>query len=273
MLRIACATFSLLAVVSASAIPLHLQGTKEVKIVPIKQPERWIKLFNGENLDGWTPKIKGHKLGENYANTFRVEDGVIKVSYDGYNGKFAEQYGHLFYKVPYKNYRFRMKYRFLGEQVADGPGWAWRNSGIMIHCQEPSSMRKDQDFPVSAEVQLLGGGPEGERPTANLCTPGTNVVMDGKLITQHCTNSSSKTYRGDDWVTVEVEVHGSGKVIHRVEGGDVLNYEQIQYDPNDPDGKLLIFNDKKLISEGWIALQSESHPVEFKDIEILVLPN
>src|SRR3954454_13825444 len=46
--------------------------------------EEWITMFNGRDLSGWTPKITHHDLGENFANTFRVEDGLLKVRYDGY---------------------------------------------------------------------------------------------------------------------------------------------------------------------------------------------
>jgi Domain of Unknown Function (DUF1080) len=46
---------------------------------------QWISLFNGKDLAGWTPKIKGYQLGDNFGDTFRVEDGVMKVSYDQYN--------------------------------------------------------------------------------------------------------------------------------------------------------------------------------------------
>ena len=228
----------------------------------------WKSLFNGKNLSGWTPKIRGHKAGENFANTFRVEDGVIKVAYDKYDGEFKERFGHLFYQHPYSHYRFRLDYRFVGEQAKGGPGWAWRNSGVMIHGQTIKSMELDQDFPVSAEVQLLGGPEKGDRSTGNLCTPGTNVVMGGKLITQHCTNSKSNTFRGDQWVHLEIEVNGNGIVKHFINGQEVFSYEQIQYDPTDKYAKPLIKKDQLQISGGTISLQSESHPVEFKNIEI-----
>lgn len=228
----------------------------------------WTPLFDGKSLDGWIPKIKGYELGENFGNTFRVKDGAIQVGYEGYEGKFNARFGHLFHRTPQSNYVLRLEYRFVGEQIADGPGWAWRNSGVMIHGQPPETMRKDQDFPVSAEIQLLGGPEEGDRPTANLCTPGTNVVMDGKLITQHCTNSNSPTLRGDQWVQLEIEVRGSGLVIHRINGAEVMRYEQVQYDPRDPDAKSLMKGDELKISGGSISLQSESHPVEFRRIMI-----
>lgn len=231
----------------------------------------WVQLFNGRNLTGWTPKIRGYAAGENFANTFRVRDGNLGVSYDGYD-EFKERFGHIFYKQPYSHYIVAVEYRFVGEQAKGGPGWALRNSGIMIHGQTPESMGKDQDFPISIEVQLLGGNGKDPRTTANLCTPGTHVVMNGKLLTQHCTNSKSQTYHGEQWVRVEVEVHGDSVVAHRVNGETVLTYEMPQigggtvsgFDPK-------VKKDGMLLHEGTISLQSESHPVEFRKVELLNL--
>jgi hypothetical protein len=230
--------------------------------------KEWVSLFDGKTLEGWTAKIKGHDLGDNFANTFRVVDGKIQVSYDGYGGKFEGRFGHLFYKSPYSDYMLRLEYRFIGKQLPDGPGWAYKNSGIMIHGQDPKTMGKDQDFPVSAEVQLLGGDDTGERHTGNLCTPGTNVVMDGKLVLQHCFDSTSPTFRGEVWVKVEVEAHGNGTIIHRIDGKEVIRYEKVQLDDRDADAKKLIKDGNLMVSGGSISLQSESHPVEFRNIEI-----
>lgn len=239
-----------------------------------KVTENWISLFNGKDLDGWTPKIKGYDLGDNLHNTFRVEDGVIKVSYDGYDGKFNDAFGHLFYKTPFSNYILRMEYRFTGDQIEDGAGWATRNSGIMIHSEDPKNMAKDQSFPLSIEVQMLGGITEGEsRPTANLCTPGTNVVIDGELITDHCTNSSSDTYYGEEWVSLEVDVHNDSLIVHRVNGKEVLRYSKPQYGGADMDDYSPEYKSKigEAIKGGYISLQSESHPAEFRNIELMEL--
>lgn len=238
---------------------------------PGPRSEDWIPLFNGKNLDGWTPKITGYELGTNFADTFRVKNGVLQVGYEGYEN-FSGKFGHLFYRSPFSHYIIAVEYRFVGNQATGGPGWAIRNSGIMLHCQPPKTMTKDQDFPISIEVQLLGGAETGQRTTANLCTPGTNVEMDGKLITQHCVNSRSKTYRGEEWVRAEVEVHGSESITHRVNGETVLTYTKPQIGGgqvtnHDPSAK----KDGTLLEEGYISLQSESHPVEFRKVELLNL--
>jgi hypothetical protein len=231
------------------------------------QEEHWISLFNGKNLDGWTPKITGYELGENFGNTFRVEDGVLKVVYDQYD-KFDGRFGHLFYKAPFSRYRLRLEYRFVGEQTPGGPNWAFRNSGIMVHCQNPESMGKKQDFPVSIEVQLLGGNGADKRSTGNLCTPGTHVVMKDQLVTTHCVNSSSKTYHGDQWVTAEVEVHGNDTIRHLINGEVVLEYERPQLDEKDADARKLAKIGTVMLQGGYISLQAESHPCEFRKVEI-----
>jgi len=237
---------------------------------PAKEKEKWIQLFNGKDMKGWKPKFAGHELGENYNDTFRVEDGILKVCYDKYT-KFDNKFGHLFYEKKFSNYRLRVEYRFVGKQVPGGPGWAFRNNGLMIHGQSAESMEKNQKFPVSIEVQLLGGKGTGNRTTGNLCTPGTNVVMDGKLIRRHVINSKSKTYHGDQWVTLEVEVRGN-TIKHVLEGKTVLTYTDPQLDEKDPSAKKLIAaGAKKMLTGGTISLQAESHPTEFRKIELLEL--
>lgn len=236
-----------------------------------KPAPQWISMFNGQNLDGWQVKITGYDLNDNFGNTFRVENGVLKVSYDQYDN-FNDRFGHIFYKDQFSHYRMRLEYRFISEQCPGGPGWAFRNSGIMIHGQSPESMGKDQKFPVSIEVQLLGGNGIDDRTTGNLCTPGTNVEMDGQLITQHCTPSNSKTYHGDEWITAEIEVNGNGIIKHIINGDTVLVYEKAQLDDTDPDAqKLLQANPDKMLNGGSISLQAESHPIEFRKIEIMPL--
>jgi len=233
------------------------------------QEAPWRPLFNGQDLTGWIPKIRGHEAGEDPYGTFRVEDGLLTVSYEGYGGRFGERYGHLFYEAPLSRYVLRVEYRFVGEQLADGAGWALRNSGVMLHAQSPESMTPEQDFPISLEAQLLGGNGTDERPTANLCTPGTHVEMGGAHVEAHCIDSASATYHGDTWVTVELVVDGDNGIHHVIEGDTVISYSRPVvgggvvngYDP-------ALKDDGRALDRGWIALQSESHPVQFRRVWI-----
>lgn len=237
-----------------------------------KQSDKnWIQLFNGKDLKDWNVKINGYELDDNFGNTFYVEDGLMKVKYDEYD-KFDNRFGHIFYKKPFSYYKIAVEYRFVGEQAPEGPGWAYRNSGIMVHGQPPHTMEKDQNFPISIEVQLLGGDGENKRPTANVCTPGTEIDMKGEMVKAHCTNSKSKTYHGDQWVRLEVVVMGDIFISHIMEGEEVIYYTS----PQIGGGTVNNFNeavkkDGKPLTGGYISLQSESHPIEFRKVELLDL--
>ncbi len=235
-----------------------------------KSIEEWIPLFNGRDIDNWIPKISGYEAGNNYNNTFLVEDGILKVSYHQYDS-FRGEFGHLFYKEEFSNYRLRVEYRFVGEQVPGGADWAKMNSGVMLHCQSPESMLLNQPFPVCLEAQFLSGTPEWVRPTGNLCTPGTHVYIADTLTRQHCMNSTSKTYMLNEWVKAELIVYGDSLIHHVIEGDTVFTYtrpsiggdhlpENFALQPGTP------------LKKGYISLQSESHPVEFSKVEILKLP-
>lgn len=234
--------------------------------------KEWTSIFNGKNLDDWIVKINGYKLGDNYLNTFRVEDGILKVSYDQYDN-FTDEFGHLFYKTPYTNYRLRLEYRFVGEQVVGGESWARKNSGIMIHSQAPETMLLKQGFPMSLEVQLLGGVSEGEpRPSGNLCTPATHVMMNGEKITEHCIEAECKTYYGEEWIKAEVYV-SKDSITHFIDGKAVIHYSRptIGGEYLETTSKEIQTRDGQELKGGYISLQSESHPIEFKNIQILEL--
>ena len=233
----------------------------------------WKTLFNGNDIQDWYVKINHHEVGENFGNTFRVEDGILKVRYDEY-GDFNDQFGHLYYKKPYSYFHLKVEYRFVEDGwQKDAPEYTIKNSGIMFHSQDPRTMLVDQDWPISVEFQLLAGLEEGkERPTGNMCSPGTDVVYNGEVDPRHCINSSSKTYYGDQWITAELIVLGDSLVTHLINGDTVLQYSQPQIGGgvvNNYDPTLKV--DGKLLNEGFIALQSEGQEIDFRKVEILDL--
>ena len=245
-------------------------ATSGEELSTARSPSEWISLFNGKDLSGWTVKITGHPLGKNFAETFRVEEGILKVSYDDYK-QFDKQYGHLYTNIPYAKYRLRMEYRFTGKMMPDAPKYVNLNSGLMIHSQSPQSLELDQHFPVSLEFQFLADEGNGKRATGTVCTPGTNLEIDGKLITQHIVKSSAPTFPAHEWVAIEIEVQGNEYVIHRVNGQEVLRYERPQIDPAgrvESADKLLQAGALTQLSFGFIALQAEGQPVWFRNIEL-----
>lgn len=226
----------------------------------------FVPIFNGKDLSGWTPKICKHVAGENYGDTFKVKDGKIVVGYEKYSG-FDGQFGHLFFNTEVGRFILRLEYRFVGQQCPGGPGWAYKNSGIMYLGQSPKSMRVDQEFPVSGEFQFLGADAGQTRGTGNVCSPGTHLVKDGKLITPHVTEVGGPSIEGETWVRAELEVNATD-IIHRINGKEVYRYQKLQFDPNDSDAKRLMVAGGLDIVKGTVSLQSESHPCEFRNIEL-----
>ena len=233
--------------------------------------EEWISLFDGSNMADWSPKFAGYELGVNYNNRIVLEDSLLKVRY-AKQDSFSANFGHLFYKEKFSHYRLKATYRFVGEQQAGGPGWAFRNNGLMLHCQDPKTLGLDQDFPISLELQLLGGDGTNDRTNANLCTPGTNVVMNDSLFTPHCVNSNSDTYHGDQWVDVEALVLGDSLIQHIVGGKVVMEYKKPTIGGGDISGfREAAYKEGQPLDEGFISIQAETHPIDFKSIELLNL--
>lgn len=231
--------------------------------------EEWQTLFNGKDINDWIVKIHHHEVGDNYANTFKVEDGLLKVNYDEY-GEFNNRFGHLFYKEPFSSYHLVVEYRFTDQWLKDAPDYTYRNSGVMFHAQDPKTILKEQDWPISVELQLLAGLGDGKpRPTGNMCSPGTDVVYEGKVDPRHCIESTSKTYDPDQWVRAELIVLADSLVTHIINGDTVLQYTKPQigggvvnnFDP-------ALKQDGKLLREGYIALQSEGQSIDFREVMI-----
>lgn len=236
----------------------------------LEVPENWNVIFNGKDLEGWTTKVHHYEVGDNYGDTFRAEEGIIKVRYDKYDGAYNDRFAHLYFDEPYSYFHLSLEYRFIGKMHLGAPVFVEKNSGVMFHSQDPRTMLKEQNWPISVEMQFLGGIKEGEpRPTGNMCSPGTDVVYNGKIDDRHCIKSSSETFYGDQWIKADLIVYGDSIVRHFINDKKVLEYTKPQIgggvvEGYDPDFK----KDGMLLNEGFIALQSEGQPVDFRNIKI-----
>lgn len=244
-------------------LPLFFQSYTDSKT-----PKKWVRLFNGKDLNGWTPKIAGHQPGENYGNTFRVDSGMLRIRYDQYHG-FNNTFGALYYNKKFSNYRLKVEYRFVGDTAAGAPSWGYRDGGIQYHCQAPNTMDLNQPFPVCLEYNLHGGNGTEDRPTGEICANGMFVEINGKRNTSYCTLPSVKrTFHGDQWVTAEIEVR-NGKITHYVNGEKILEFDNARYDSANAIGKTFIVNGNDMVNGGYISLQSNSSPMDFRKIEIM----
>jgi hypothetical protein len=241
------------------------------KIQPVAEQRiilKWVTLFNGKNLDNWLPKIVGHTLGENFGNTFRVENGILSVRYDAYDS-FHNKFGALYYNKKFTNYRLKVEYRFVGNTTPGAPSWGYRDGGIQYHCQAPTSLDINQPFPVCLEYNLLGGNGKDERPSGEICANGIYVEINGKRNASYCTPPIvKKTMHGDQWVTAEIDVQ-DGKIKHFINGEEILEFENPRFDSANALARKFIVGGIDLVKDGYISLQSNSHPMDFRKIEIM----
>ncbi len=235
---------------------------------PTPEPA-WETLFNGTDLSGWTMRIVGYPLGENFGNTFSVEDGILKIRYDGYGDNFNNRFGALYYHEPFSNYRLKVEYRFVGETAPGAPSWGYRDSGVQFHSQSPGSLKADQPFPVSLEYNLHGGNGTDERPLGEICANGIVIDLEDGPNSSYCTPPTTKrTFHGDQWVTLEIDVR-DGVITHYANGEPLLQYRNPRYNPEHEIAATLIEGGDASVTGGYISLQSNSHPIDFRKIEIL----
>jgi hypothetical protein len=244
-------------------------GAKKPPVMVAEPTGQWISLFNGKDLDGWTVKIAGHDVNDNYRNTFRVENGFLKAAYDQYD-RFDGRFASIFYSKKLSHYWLRAEYRFVGKQASGGPSWAYKNSGIQLHSQAPETMAKKQEFPVSVEFDIVGDRRLSRHPTGDVCENGTRVKIDGVMLMAKCSTVSQVRIPGDEWVRILAEVQGGTRVRQIVNGQLVVEYTDVTLDENDVDaGRLLAAGSPKDLTAGYISIQANSHPIEFRRIEIL----
>ncbi|AYB35579.1 DUF1080 domain-containing protein [Chryseolinea soli] len=234
--------------------------------------DEWRNLFNGSDISNWIVKINHHPVGDNYGETFRVEEGMIKVRYDHYK-KFDGQFGHLYYKSPFSKFHLSLEYQFIGQVRDDAPANTALNSGVMFHAQDPRTMNVDQGWPICVEMQFLAELEDGQpRPTGNMCSPGTEILFNGKRYESHCLDSSSPSYKPGTWVKADLIVLGDSLITHLINGDTVLQYSK----PTIGGGSVEEYNTSewqpgKALKSGFIALQSEGQPINFRNIKIRLL--
>lgn len=239
----------------------------------------WVQLFNRVDLKDWDIKFTGYPLNENYKNTFYVKDSLLMVDYSGYTG-FTNQWGHAANKKrAYSYYLLRAEYSPGANQVSGGPGWAVQNNGLMLHSQSMASMSLNQDYPISMECQLKGSK---NGATLNLCTPGTayySTATGGSVNVTHCTNiSGSPAPAADAWAWATALVLGDSIIRHYNGKGagsaPVFTYYRTVYNNADGTVSNLPAGSPAAgtpLKSGYIAIQAESAPYRFRNIELVNL--
>ena len=265
------ALFSLLFMLTFSCDEKKSEAKKlgSVKESETGSKQEWVSIFNGTDLTGWVIKINGYPLGENFGNTLRVEDSILKIRYDAYGPEFNNRFGTVYYDKYVTDYRLKVEYRFVGETAPGAPSWGYRDSGIQFHGQPPATQNLDQEFPVCLEYNFHGGNGTDDRPLGAACTNGIFIEYNGEKNTTTCIPAEvSKTFHGDQWVTAEIEVN-NGIITHYVNGEEILSYSHPTYNPENIMAKMQMTDEDIKVKGGFISLQSNSHPIDFRKIELL----
>jgi hypothetical protein len=261
--------FWLLSICTGASNPAVHQNTNTLHL---RNSPEWTSIFNGKDLKGWTVKIAGYPLGENFGNTFSVKDSILSVRYDAYLPEFNNRFGALYYDRELSTYRLRLEYRFTGETAPGAPDWGYRDSGVQFHSQPPSTISQDQQFPICLEYNLHGGNGSEERPTGEVCANGMFVDIDGQRNRSFCTLPTlKKTFHGDQWVTLEIDVTDS-LITHYTNGQEILQYRNPVYDTENEVSRKFLKPDDPVVRHGYLSLQSNSHPIDFRKIELLEYP-
>lgn len=261
----------LLMVSLASCGEKSAEKQNQISLNTFKETEnnQWTSIFNGKDLEGWNMKIRGFGLGENFGNTFRIENGILSIRYDGYGDNFDDRFGGLYFNKKLSNYRFRAEYRFVGETAPGAPEWGYRDSGIQFHSQPPATLKITDAFPICLEYNLHGGNGTDERPVGAICANGMFVEINGEKNSSYCTPPVvSKTFHGDQWVTMEIEIR-DGQITHFVNGEEIMSYANPTFNPENEIAQQFIRNDDIRVTSGYLSIQSNSHPIDFRKIELL----
>ena len=144
---------------------------------PISPSDGVIRLFNGKDLSGWTPWLKG--IGRKNPNqVYSIKDGAIRISGEGL--------GYLATEKSCKDYRLIVEYKW-GERT-DGSGNV-RNSGILLHAVGADGGANGV-FMTCIEVQLaqgcegdlivIRGKDEAGKTLPATITSETQLASDGK---------------------------------------------------------------------------------------------
>ncbi|HEY9489744.1 MAG TPA: DUF1080 domain-containing protein, partial [Chryseosolibacter sp.] len=127
-------------------------------------------------------------------------------------------------------------------------------------------------FRAEGGLVLAGLGDGKSRPTGNMCSPGTEIVYNGQIYDGHCLNSSSRTFDKDKWVKAELIVHGDSAITHIIEGDTVLQYSKPTIGGGVVQGyDSTLWHPGRPLKSGFIALQSEGQPIDFRNIQLKIL--
>jgi len=213
----------IVAAVGTAVLSASVMAAAEEEAV---QPTEKIVLFDGKAFDGWVRHLRGGK-GE-VDETWTVKPGGVLAC----TGRPA---GYIRTEKAYKNYHFRMEYRWAGKTG---------NNGVLVHM-----VGEDRVWPRSLECQgmyrnqgdffEIGGFPFNEHKAGGHRVGSRRVVKYG----QHNEKEPGEWNVYEVWCVGDtVRPYVNGKLMNEASGCE--------------------------ITAGRICLQSEGVPIEFRHITL-----
>jgi len=162
------------------------------------------------------------------AKTWTVSDGVVACT--------GEPAGYMRTEVPYENYCLRLEWRFPKKGG---------NSGVLLHIQEP-----DKVWPKSIEAQLNSGD------------AGDFWVIDGTEFKEHADTANNRV---DGRRTAKLQASSEKPL------GEWNQYEITSKGATitvKVNGVMQNIANNCTVTKGFIGLQSEGAPIEFRNITL-----
>lgn len=199
-------------------------------------PPQWVDLFNGTNLVNWVDVNTS-------AETWRAEDGVLKCT--------GRPIGVMRSEKQYENFILEIEWRHMKKKG---------NSGVFLWSDaDPKGGR----LPLGMEVQMLelDWVNKGEgKPPAHI------GYISGELFGAGGLTATPENPRGSRSMSKELRCKGVGEwnkyVIVAVDGTVKLGIN----------GKFVNGIRDSSKKKGYLCLESEGSPIEFRNIRIMELP-
>ncbi|MEM1222191.1 MAG: DUF1080 domain-containing protein [Verrucomicrobiota bacterium] len=218
-----------------------IEATRD-EIAPIEAPleEGFVRIFNGENFDGWYLKLRNDDE-ELAKRIFAIEDGMIHVFNDSFPDEYElntggnETHGLIYTEKVYSKYILRFDYKW-GSRIANNfDDWQY-DAGLYYHVID------DKIWPVGIEYQIRYDHTTGRNHTGDFIRPkGTRFVWHATEDGSHYLHpdDGGKRYKkkswqlyakptenfnalNGEWNECEVIVMGDEYAIHKL-NGEVVN--------------------------------------------------
>jgi hypothetical protein len=249
---------------------------------PAAADERWIQLFNGKDLKGWSTFLQKQNKNEDPSKVFQVQNGAIHV-YGNRSAGTVVPAGYLASDAEFANYHLRLEYKWGAKKFAPRDKQR-RDAGLLYHVTAP-----DVIWPRCIECQIQENDTgdcftvRGTQLSASIEMENIETPGGFKLLPRYKPEDrggkqqtvgeggiarivKSSIHERDGWNMVELIIRGCDDTVHIVNGHTVFNGSDLR--------QLNAKNKSwEPLTHGRIALQAEFAEVFYRNVEIRPIPD